>query len=105
MKAPKKQARQPKKIQVVEPLVVESTGTYPPVMKEKREYPMTIKVITVVPLPDGYVRCIVLKEHQGMFDFHKVGDIIDLPERRFKSESFRGLVKKYDGDGQPNRRR
>lgn len=89
------------KIIIVEPLKVETIRS-----KEKREYTLNPMVqVTKVVLPEGHVRCIVLREYQGMLEYHDVGDIVDLPERRFKSESFRGLVKEYHGEGQPNKRR
>lgn len=63
------------------------------------------QILTTVPLPDGYVRCIVLVDHKGMLDDLYRGDIVDLPERRVKSLAFRGLVKRYEGNEMPNKRR
>lgn len=58
-----------------------------------------------VPIPEGHVRVIVLKDCGGMSGDYFKGDIIDLPERRFKSMRFRGLVDEYKGEAIPNRRR
>lgn len=105
MKAPKKAVKpivRETKIKIVKPLEV-GTIKSGPFIKEKVEFP--IHMITKIIIPADHVRCIVLKDHQGMFDFHKAGDIVDLPDRRYKTDSFRGLVKKYDGEGQPNKRR
>ncbi len=110
-KEPRKEVKP--KIKIIEPLKIKVVREEREVAimasREKREIttpvPMRVDVLTKVPLPEGYIRCIVLKEHTGMLDLHKVDDIIDMPERRYKSDSFRGLVKKYDGDRQPNKRR
>jgi hypothetical protein len=76
---------------------------------EKMEFKSTpeikIEVLTQIPLPEGHVRCMVLKEYEGMDDYHEKNDIIDLPERRYKSLSLRGVVQRYEGTGQPNKRR
>jgi len=56
-------------------------------------------------IPDGHIRVIVLKECDGMTGHYYEGDIIDLPERRFKSMRLRGLVDEYKGDSAPNRER
>jgi hypothetical protein len=53
----------------------------------------------------GHIRVIVLKECEGMTGTYLPGDIIDLPERRFKSMCFRGLVEVYKGDSAPNKER
>jgi hypothetical protein len=100
-------------IKIIEPLKIKVVREEREVAimasREKREIttpvPLRVDVLTKVILPEGFVRCIVTKEHTGMLDVHKVDDIIDIPERRYKSDSFRGLVKKYDGDRQPNKRR
>ena len=71
--------------------------------KEKREYVSTpVRTESVL---DGDIRVIVLKDYKGMLDNLYVGDIIDVPERRYKSLSFRGLVKIYGGKKQPNKKR
>lgn len=95
----------PKGVTNVDPIEKIVVKTIRPEKVQFNPYEEKIVVITKVPLPENHARCIVTKEHQGMQDFHRVGDIIDLPERRFKSDSFRGLVKQYEGDKQPNRRR
>ena len=38
-----------------------------------------------VPVPEGHIRVIVMKDCEGMTGHYYEGDIIDLPERRFKS--------------------
>lgn len=75
---------------------------------EKRVFVPTfnkVEVLTKVPLPDGCIRCIVLIDHNGMLDNLRAGDIVDLPDRRYKTLAIRGLVKEYKGEGQPNKRR
>jgi hypothetical protein len=64
-----------------------------------------MEVLTHVPLPEGHIRCIVLIDYKGMLDDLYKGDIIDLPERRFKSLSFRGMVEPYKGNNYPNKKR
>ncbi len=104
MKAPKKTER---KIKVIKPLEVETINSSRP--KEKIEVMSPIKekivVLTKVPVPANHIRCIVTKDHQGMISYLKTGDIVDLPERRYKTDSFRGLVKNYDGSRNPNKQR
>ena len=56
-------------------------------------------------IPDGHIRVIVLKECEGMTGHYYEGDIIDLPERRFKSLRLRGLVDEYKGESGPNKER
>jgi hypothetical protein len=56
-------------------------------------------------LQPGDVRVIVLKDFNGMLNELREGDIVDMPERRFKSLSFRGLVKIYEGKNTPNKLR
>lgn len=76
--------------------------------KEKAEKDPAFKkfeVLTVIPVPEGHVRCEVLVDYKGMQDELYAGDIIDVPDRRFKSLSFRGLVKEYKGQLLPNKRR
>ena len=77
------------------------------VSTEKIVYPAFSKyeIKTAIPLPNGYIRCIVMKDYNGMTDELREGDIIDLPERRYKSLSFRGMVKVYEGNKLPNRLR
>jgi hypothetical protein len=64
-----------------------------------------MEVLTKVPLPAGNIRVEVLKDFNGMIDILRAGDIIDLPERRYKSLVFRGMVKEYKGDKSPNKQR
>ena len=73
-------------------------------LKEKVIVPVFTKmeISTNVPLPSDHIRCIVLKDYKGMEGDCYKGDIQDLPERRYKSLSFRGVVKKYDGKSLPN---
>ena len=89
-----------KKTKVVKPIIVEEMTTLKkaarPVYREKAEYNS---------IPPGHIRAIVLRNHNGMVEFHAVGDIVDLPERRFKSLLMRGLVKEYVGDKLPNKQR
>ena len=56
-------------------------------------------------IAEGHIRVIVLKDCEGMTGSYYEGDIIDLPERRFKSMRLRGLVDEYKGDSAPNRER
>ena len=56
-------------------------------------------------IPDGHIRVIVLKECEGMTGHYYEGDIIDLPERRFKSLRLRGLVDEYKGESGTTRER
>jgi hypothetical protein len=58
-----------------------------------------------IPLAEGHIRVIVLKECDGMTGKYYEGDIVDLPERRYKSLRLRGLVEEYHGDNAPNRSR
>ncbi len=85
------------------PIIIETIRstekvTFRPVF-EKRE------ILTPVPTNQGDVRVIVLKDYKGMLNDLYIGDIIDMPERRYKSLSFRGLVKLYDGPKQANKQR
>jgi hypothetical protein len=65
---------------------------------EKREYSNT-------PTESGDVRVIVLQDYKGMLNELYAGDIIDMPERRYKSLAFRGLVKLYTGKSEANKQR
>ena len=58
-----------------------------------------------IPIPTDSVRVIVLQDYKGMLNDLYVGDILDVPERRYKTLSFRGLVKLYDGPKVPNKQR
>ena len=63
------------------------------------------KVPTPRNIAEGHIRVIVLRDCEGMTGHYEKGDIIDLPERRFKSMCFRGLVEVYEGDSAPTRER
>ena len=63
------------------------------------------QVLTKVPLPEGHVRVEALKDFKGIEDELYVGDVFDVPNRRYKSMSFRGLVKKAEPGAQPNKLR
>lgn len=83
----------------IKPIIVEeisSEKVVREVFKEKKE---------TSGIPEGHVRIIVLKECEGMTGTYQVGDIIDLPERRYKSMIIRGLVEKYTGKKLPTRER
>ena len=56
-------------------------------------------------IPVGHVRVIILKDYQGMSGIYKEGDIIDLPDRRFKTLALRGFCAEYKGSKKPNKER
>jgi len=56
-------------------------------------------------IAEGHVRVVILKECDGMTGHYEVGDIIDLPDRRFKSMILRGLCEEYKGDKKPTKAR
>ena len=56
-------------------------------------------------IAEGHIRVIVLKDCDGMTGHYYPGDIIDLPERRFKSLRLRGLVDEYKGESGTTRER
>ena len=93
-----------KEIKVIKPLKKK-----PEKITEKRfarsPFKEKIEILTEIPIISDHVRCIVIKDHEGMEDYHYVDDIIDLPVRRFKSMVLRGLVQKYEGEKQANRKR
>ena len=94
-----------KKVKVVKPkLIVETISAVKEKVEVSRVFPK-MEVLTNVPLPDGHIRVLVLQDYKGMTDDLYKGDIIDVPERRFKSLAFRGLVVKYEGKGMPNKKR
>ena len=66
---------------------------------EKRE------IVTKVPIPEGHIRAIVLRDFDGMEDKLFSGDVVDLPGRRFKTLSNRGYVREYEGTRIPNKDR
>lgn len=88
----------------VKPIIVETIHS----TAEKAQAPQVFekKVITGnLPVPEGCVRVIVLLDYNGMLDECRKGDIQDLPERRYKSLAFRGVVMEYKGDRIPNKQR
>jgi len=54
-------------------------------------------------VPVGHVRVIILRECPGMSGVYKEGDIIDLPDRRFKTLALRGFCAEYKGSKKPNK--
>jgi hypothetical protein len=91
---------------ILQPLIIETLSTTAP--SEKRILSMTGEKNEVqirVPIPSGHVRCIVMKDYEGMSDYLYVGDVVDLPDRRFKSLVFRGYVEQYTGVRAPNKMR
>lgn len=93
-----------KKVKRVKPIIIDEVSSEKFDVKkffEKRVIHSRIPI----PLADGHIRVIVLKECDGMAGKYYEGDIVDLPERRYKSLRFRGLVEEYKGDNAPNRAR
>ena len=83
----------------IKPIIVEELSSEKfvrPVFKEKRE---------TNGIPEGHVRVLILKECEGMTGIYQEGDIIDLPDRRFKSLRLRGLCEEYKGKEKPTRER
>lgn len=87
------------KTRLVKPIIVEE------ITSEKYAIPQFREKVVTNGIPDGHVRAIVIKVYNGMTELLEVGDIVDLPERRFRSLQMRGLVKAYEGDKLPNKRR
>ena len=56
-------------------------------------------------IPSGHIRVIILKDCEGMSGTYKEGDIIDLPDRRFKTLALRGFCAEYKGSKKPNKER
>jgi hypothetical protein len=73
--------------------------------KEKVVFQGTEKMNIETSVPVGYVRCIVLRAYDGMTCKMLVGDVFDLPERRYKSLSRRGFIEKYEGKEPPCNKR
>lgn len=94
-----KTEKAPRKARRVKPIIVDEVSS------EKWVVPAFIekKALKGFPVPDGHIRVIIIKDCEGMTGNYFEGDIIDLPERRFKSMRFRGLVDEYSGDKAPNR--
>lgn len=84
-----------RKVEIIE-LTIDNEKVLRRMTKEKRSY---------TSIPEGCVRAIVLKEHEGMSGLLFVGDIVDFPERRFKSLCNRGVVARYEGDSGTTARR
>lgn len=86
-----------------QPLIIETIRSTEKIERvpafEKQE------IMTKVPVPDGHIRVIVLIDHKGMLDDLYAGDVLDIPERRFKTLANRGFVKVYDGLRIPNKER
>lgn len=104
----KKQAKKVTAVKTVKLPPIEKKLVAPTLVREKitpDQIKEKIVMLTKIPIPDGHIRSIVLIGHVGMLEYHNVGDIVDFPERRFKTLANRGLVKKYEGDGQPNKKR
>ena len=59
---------------------------------------VTEKVVITEATPDGFVKARALINYAGMTDLIFKGEILLLPERRFKSLAFRGYVEEYNGD-------
>jgi len=58
-----------------------------------------------IPIPSDSIRVIDVQDYKGMLNDLYAGDIIDMPERRYKTLAFRGLVKLYNGPKIPNKQR
>ena len=102
MTAKKKTIEKTVEPKVIKPIVIETIKAEKQTVKPAFE---KVNYLYDIPLPPDHVRCIVLVDFNGMTDELRAGDIVDLPERRYKSLSFRGMVKKYDGKELPNRSR
>ena len=87
------------KTRLVKPIIVEEITSEKYVVPQFREKKETNGI------PEGHIRAIVIKVFNGMTDLLETGDIVDLPDRRFRSLQMRGLVKEYVGDKLPNKRR
>ncbi len=93
-----------KKATKVKPIIIDEVSSEKFDVKkyfEKRE----IRSKIPIPLDEGYIRVVILRDCEGMTGHYCEGDIIDLPVRRFKSMRLRGLVDEYKGDNAPNRAR
>jgi hypothetical protein len=72
---------------------------------EKVIIPHFIEKKSVTGIPAGHVRVIILKDCEGMSGPYKAGDIIDLPDRRFKTLALRGFCAEYRDSKKPNKDR
>lgn len=86
-----------------QPLIIETIKTTEKVHNSPVFEKQEIK--TKVPVPDGHIRVIVLIDHKGMLDNLYAGDVLDIPERRYKTLVNRGFVREYDGTRLPNKER
>jgi hypothetical protein len=89
------------------PIVVETIhSTAQAAEKQAKKQVFEKHIITGnLPVPEGHIRCIVLVDYKGMLDDLYVNDVLDMPDRRYKSLSIRGLVKEYKGPRIPNKQR
>ena len=89
------------------PIIVETIHSTADMAEKELKRPTYEKhVITgSLPVPVDCIRCIVLVDYKGMLDELYVGDVIDLPTRRFKTEKNNGRVKEYEGPRIPNKQR
>ena len=87
------------KTRLVKPIIVEE------ITSEKYAIPQFREKVVTNGIPDGHVRAVVIKVFNGMTELLEVGDVVDLPDRRFRSLQMRGLVKEYVGDKLPNKKR
>jgi hypothetical protein len=96
-----------KKTKRIKPIVVETIHSTAELAEKELVRPVYEKhVITgTLPVPEGHVRCIVLIDHKGMLNELYKDDVIDMPERRFKTECNHGHVKAYTGPRIPNKQR
>jgi hypothetical protein len=102
--APAKKVKNPVGPKIIKPLVIETIRS----SEKISDHPVFEKqVYQNIPtvLQPGDVRVIVLKDYNGMLNDLREGDIVDMPERRYKSLAFRGLVRLYDGKTLPNKNR
>jgi cytochrome oxidase assembly protein ShyY1 len=87
----------------VKPIIVETIKSTEKVLKPQ-VYEKHIMTGTF-PVTPGNIRVEVLVDYKGMIDDLYRGDIVDLPERRYKTLVNRGFVKEYKGDRIPNKLR
>ena len=89
----------------VQPIIVERIHSTADLDKDfKKIYEKNI-ITGNLPVQQGMIRCIVLIDYKGMLDDLYAGDVVDLPERRYKSLINRGVVKEYKGNRIPNKQR
>ena len=88
----------------VKPIVVETINSTAEKIEKKQVFEKHI-ITGNLPVPENHIRCIVLIDYKGMIDELYVGDVMDLPIRRYKTLVRRGFVKKYEGPKIPNKQR